>query len=147
MSKVNEPRADVKVGAKQHHQRHHHLSFPNQEERIRLIFGLAPDSPLPGVSQHVLEQYYAHLVERLSLPFEAIYCQNGGDMRQLIHYVRVLQLMDPATVRESNLYGLYCKVENTKQVLQLPLTELGVREDNPNCQLIDDYAYWFVNWQ
>ncbi len=34
---------------------------------------------------------------------------------------------------------------NAKQILELPLTELGVRDDNPNCQLIDDYAYWFIN--
>ena len=147
MSKVDESRANPKAGAQKHRQAHHHLSFPNQEERIRQIFGLPADAALPPVGEQTLEQYYAYRAGRLSLPFEAMYCPNGGAMRQLIHYVRVLEMADPKEIRQSSLHGLYCKVENTKQVLHVPLTELGVREENPNCQLLDDYSYWFVNWR
>jgi hypothetical protein len=147
MSKVDESRAKPKVGAQKHRQAHHHLSFPSQEERIRQIFGLPPGTPLPPVSQQSLEQYYAYLSGRLSLPLEAMYCQHGGEMRQLIQYVRVLELSDPKEIRQSTLHGLYCKVESTKQALHVPLTELGIREENPNCQMLDDYSYWFVNWR
>ncbi len=147
MSKVNETRANPTVGDKQHRNAHHHLSFPGQEERIRQVFGLPPDAALPAVGEQSLEQYCAYLAGRLSLPFEAMYCPNGGEMRQLIHYVRVLQLSDSKEIRQSSLHGLYCNVENTKQMLHVPLTELGVREESPNCQLLDDYSYWFVNWR
>jgi len=147
MSKINESRPDAKIEANQHHTPHHHLSFPNQEERIRQVFRIPDDALLPSVNEDALEQYYAYFVERLSLPFDAIYCQNSGKMRQLIHYIRVLEVAHPREIRQSSLHGLYCKVENTKQILHLPLTELGVREDNPNCQLLDDYNYWFVNWR
>ena len=87
MSKVNETRANPTVGDKQHRNAHHHLSFPGQEERIRQVFGLPPDAALPAVGEQSLEQYCAYLAGRLSLPFEAMYCPNGGEMRQLIHYV------------------------------------------------------------
>jgi hypothetical protein len=147
MSKVNEGRARPAAGAKEHRPTHHHLSFPSQEERIRQVFGIAADAALPAVGEQSLEQYSAYLGEQLSLPFEAMYCPNGGDMRQLIHYVRVLGLSDSQEIRASILHGLYCKVENTKQTLHVPLTELGVREESPNCQLLDDYSYWFVNWR
>jgi len=80
------------------------------------------------------------------MPCEALYCPTGGDdPRQLIHYVRVVELLDPRRSRNHNFFGLFCKAQNAKGMLELPLDELGVRDENPNCQLIDDYAYWFVN--
>jgi hypothetical protein len=68
-------------------------------------------------------------------------------MRQLIHYVKILEMMDPRKGRNHTLHGLLCLAQNHKEALNLPLVELGVRDDNPNCQLIDDYAYWFVNYR
>ena len=95
-----------------------------------------------------MTRYFQHLVENLAIPFQAIYCQTGGVMRQLIHYVHVLELTDPRHCRQSALHdGLSCRAQNSKDVLVLPLAELGVREEDPNCQLLDNYAYWFVNWR
>lgn len=147
MSKVNESRTDATSGAHQRQGRHHHLSFPNQEERIRQVFGIPSEDPLPPVREDTLARYYAFIVDKLTFPFEAVCCPNGGDARQLIHYVRVLGLIDPGQIRQSNLHGLYCLAENAKGSLQLPLTELGLRDEGPNGQIVDDFAYWFVNWQ
>ncbi len=147
MSKVNQPRPNPKPATDKPGEAHHHRRFPRQEARIRQVFELATDAPLPKVSEHTLERYHAYLGEQLSLPFEAMYCQNGGEMRQLIHYVRVLELTDPKEIRQSRLHGLYCKIESTRQALHVPLSELGVREENPNRELLDDYSYWFVNWR
>ena len=43
--------------------------------------------------------------------------------------------------------GFAAKRRNHKVTLELPLAECGVREENPNCQLVNDYAYWYVNWR
>ena len=56
-------------------------------------------------------------------------------------------LCQAGTLQSDELHGLSCKARNSKDMLDLPLSELGVREENPNCQLLDDYAYWFVNWR
>ena len=147
MAKVDESRVEASVVAQQRHGQHHHLSWPSQEDRIRTVFGLPADAPLPCVNEETLTRYHIHMAGKLALPFEALYCQTSGEMRQLIHYVRVTELTDPRQGRKHNLYGLFCKARNVKEVLELPLADLGVRDDNPNCQLIDDYAYWFVNWR
>jgi hypothetical protein len=145
MPETNESRLDVQVGSRHLNGRPYHFPSLTQDERIRRIFGLPEDAPLPLVRQETLAVYFDHLMAQLSLPFEALYCQNGGEMRQLINYVHVMELVDPRRSRNHSLNGLLCKAKNHKDYLELPLAEFGVQEDNPNCQLIDDYAYWFVN--
>jgi hypothetical protein len=147
VSQVNESRLETQVGTRHQDGRPYHFSALNQEDRIRRVFGVPDDAPLPSVSDQTLAVYYDHLVAALSLPFDALYCPTGGDVRQLIHYVRVTDLLDPRQGHLRNLHGLFCKVHNTKEVLHLSLADLGVRDDNPNCQTLDDYAYWFVNWR
>jgi hypothetical protein len=147
MSPANESRLEAKVGGQHHRSRPFHFPSLSQDERIRKVFGLPEETPLPRVADETLASYYDHLVAQLSLPFEALYCKNDGEMRQLIHYVHVVELADPRPTYKHNLHGLVCKAQNLKEILDLPLVELGVRDDNPNCQLIDDYAYWFVNWR
>ena len=41
--------------------------------------------------------------------------------------------------------GIVCTVDGLSSVWELPLAEIGVRGGDPNCQLIDDYAFWFLN--
>jgi hypothetical protein len=145
MPETNESRLDVQVGSRHIGGRPYHFPTPNQDDRIRMIFGLSEESPLPLVRHETLAAYFEYLMAHLTLPFEALYCQNGGEMRQLIHYVHVMELVDPRRSNNHSLHGLLCKAKNHRDFLELPLAEFGVRDDNPNCQLIDDYAYWFVN--
>jgi hypothetical protein len=148
MAKLDESGVETTAVAQQRHGQHHHLSWPSQEDRIRTVFGLPADSPLPRVNEETLTRYHIHLACKLVLPFEALYCPTSGEMRQLIHYVHVTDMIDPRHSRPSTLHhGLSCKAVNAKNVLDLPLSELGVREENPNCELLDDYSYWFVNWR
>ena len=147
MSHAEELRLEAEAGSRHQDGRPYHFPSPSQEDRIRKVFGVPDEASLPPVDDGALAAYYDHLAASLLLPFEALYCQNGGEMRQLIHYVRVTELLDPRQIRQHNLHGLFCKAENSKDAWELPLAELGVRDENPNCQLIDDYAYWFVNWR
>jgi hypothetical protein len=147
MSHADESRLKVQVGDPHQAGRPYHYSPPSQEDRIRRVFGLDGEAPLPPVNDHTLATYFEHLAGSLSLPFDALYSPTGGKLRHLIHYVHVLELTDPRRAGSHPPHGLSCKVQNAKATLDLPLSELGVREDNPNCQLIDDYAFWFVNWR
>ena len=147
MSQADESHLETQVGSRHEDGRPYHFPSQNQNDRIRKVFGLPDDAPLAPVSDYALTVYYDYLIVNLALPFDALYCPTGGEMRQLIHHVHVMELTDPRQSPKHNLYGLFCKAQNVKEVLDLPLAELGVRDDNSNCQLIDDYAYWFVNWR
>lgn len=115
------------------------------EDRIRRVFQLAPDAPLPGVTEATLRQYHEYLLLNLAFPFEALYCRDDVASRQLVQYIRVVGLTEEVRIRCDNRHGVLCKAHNRDHAIELPLAALGVREENPNCQLIDDYAYWFVN--
>jgi hypothetical protein len=148
MSHSNEIHLQTQVGVRHQDGRHVHYPSLSQDDRIRRVFGLSEGARLPSVNDQSLGAYYNYLIESLAMPFDALYCPPaGGDStRQLIHYVHVVELTDPRPgLMHNNLHGLFCKAQNAKQMLDLSLADLGVREDNPNCQLIDDYAYWFVN--
>jgi hypothetical protein len=147
MSQAEESRLDTRIADQSQGGRPYHFRAPTQVERIRMVFALPDGAPLPPVEDSTLTAYFDYLSANLTLPFEAIYCPTSGDVRQLIHYVQIFELADPRQLRKHNLYGLLCKAQNAKETLDLPLAELGVREENPNCQLIDDYAYWFHNWR
>ncbi|MCE5267657.1 MAG: hypothetical protein LLG00_07210 [Planctomycetaceae bacterium] len=124
-----------------------HFALANQDDRIRTIFGLTGDSPIPSVASATLETYYDHLVRQLSLPFDALCCEIGKDKRQLVHQIEVTELMDPRQNHNRGPHGLLCKARNHDRQLEIPVTELGLRDDSPNSQLLDDYTYWFVNWR
>jgi hypothetical protein len=147
MPETNGSRLNVSLqaGGRQGNGRPFHFIAHSQDDRIRKIFALPDESPLPKVHGETLAVYYDYLVSQFSFPFEALYCQSGGEMRKLIHYVNIVTLVDPRKSRNLSLTGLLCQAQNHKEMLELPLSEFGVREDNPNCQLMDDYAYWFVN--
>jgi hypothetical protein len=145
MSQPNESQLDTKVDSRHADGRPYHFPPLNQDDRIRKVFGVSDDVPLPLVGEDTLAAYYNYLNANLTLPFDALYCQNGGKMRHLIHYVQVTELLNPAQSRSHLTHGLFGKAMHHREPLELPLAEFGVMEDNPNCQLIDDYAYWFVN--
>jgi hypothetical protein len=145
MSQTNASDQEAKVDCRHADGRPYHFQAPNQDDRIRKVFGLADDAPLPLVREDTLTTYYDYLVANLSLPFDALYCQNGGKTRHLIHYVQVTELLNPRNGRKPASHGLFGKALHHRETLELPLIEFGVMEDNPNCQLIDDYAYWVVN--
>jgi len=114
----------------------------DEEDRIRAVFGLPSQAPLPKVSKETLLQYHDYLLGRLSFPFQALYTETTPPVRQIIRYVSVIGLSESRTRRN---YGLFCKVELDDAVVELPLSELAVKEDAPNRQLIDDYLYWLWN--
>ena len=142
---MDQSHLDVQADVQHGDGRPYHFPTTSQDDRIRSVFGLTDGTPLPLVREETLATYYDYLMARLAMPFDALYCQNGGKTRNLIHYVKVLDLLNPRQSRNHVHHGLFGKAQHHRELLELPLTEFGVMEDNPNCELIDDYAYWFVN--
>ena len=50
-------------------------STDNETERIRSVFGLSVDYPLPRVNVRNLRTYRRYLADSLSFPFEALYAE------------------------------------------------------------------------
>jgi hypothetical protein len=111
----------------------------NEDDRIRAVFALPGGASLPKVSKETLLQYHEYLTQKLSFPFQALYAETQPPVRQLVRYATVIGLSDSVQRR---LYGLFCKVQIDEAVVELPLADLGIRDDDPNRQLIDDYLHW-----
>ena len=111
----------------------------NLEERIRAAFALPSDAPLPKVKEGTLLRYHEYLAQKISFPFQALYDDTSPPIRQLVRHVTVVGLSDNPRRRQ---YGLFCKVQIGDAVTEVPLADLGIPEDNPNFQLIEDYLRW-----
>jgi hypothetical protein len=109
------------------------------ENRIRAAFALPNHAPLPKVSRETLAQYHEYLTQKLSFPFQAFYAETTPPVRHLVHYVKVVGVSD--SVRRQR-YGMFCKAECENASLELALADLGIREDDPNFQLVEDYLSW-----
>jgi len=114
----------------------------NEDDRIRLVFGLPSQSPLPTVGKDTVAKYHEYLLGKLSFPFRALYAETAPPVSQIVRYVNVVGPSENASRRQ---YGLFCKVELGDRIVELPLSELGMRDDDPNRQLVDDYLYWLWN--
>jgi hypothetical protein len=116
----------------------------NEDIRIRRVFALAESDPIPRVSQDTLLKYREFLEAALSFPFQALYAETTAPVRRLFRCVLVLGLSETTNRRAS---ALMVRVQKAQGEIEIPLAELGVREDDPNHQLVDDFAYWFWNWR
>jgi hypothetical protein len=118
------------------------LSPKDQDDRIRLVFGLTSNDPLPDVDDETLAIYHEYLSKNLAFPFTA---EHGGEYGHA-EQVKVIGLGDPddePMIDET--YGILCEARLEGQIVTLPLGEL----ENPtqNGPLIRDYCHWFWNWR
>ena len=59
----------------------------------------------------------------------------------------VKELLDPEKHLGDGFDGIFAKTSKGKYKINLPLIELEVPDDTPNCQFIEDYWFWFWNWR
>jgi hypothetical protein len=115
----------------------------SQEDRIREVFELPAALPLPRVTVQNLGKYHAFLNAQLCFPFRAMYADSRPPVTCLIRHISVVRLL---SVGGPVSRGIKCRVEDVPDAVEVPLMEIGVREDHPNAQLVDDFAYWFFNY-
>ena len=120
------------------------LSPKDQDDRIRMVFGLTSNDPLPEVDGETLEAYHEHLSKNLVFPFTAEHGAEYGHPER----VKVIGLGDPEDEPMiDEMYGILGDVRMEGQIVTLPLGELEDAKGKPNRQLIVDYCYWFWNWR
>jgi len=118
------------------------LSPKDQDDRVRMVFGLTSNDPLPDVDDETLETYHEHLAKNLVFPFFAEHGTEYGHPER----VKVIDLGDPdeePLIDET--HGIFCEARMEGHVVTLPLGELD--EPNRNRQVLRDYCYWFHNWR
>ncbi len=124
------------------------LSHEDQDDRIRMIFGLDSNDPLPHADEEMLEVYYEYLADSLSVPFQAEHTPESGLLFRHSRIVKVISLGDSDDEPLLNeMYGILCRTRHQRRVLVVPLGELEVEKGKPNRQLVKDYCYWFSNWR
>jgi hypothetical protein len=119
------------------------LSPKDQDDRIRMIFELTSNDPLPAVDDDTLETYHRYLAKHLVFPFQADSRAEYGHPQR----VKVIGLGDPddePMIDEE--YGVLCEARHEGQVVTVPLSELDHVKGKTNRQLVEDYCYWFHNW-
>lgn len=117
------------------------LSPKDQDDRIRMIFGLTSNDPLPEVDDETLTTYRDYLAKNLTFPFQAEHGAEYGHPER----AKVIGLGNPdeePMIDEED--GILCEARMEGQIVTLPLGEL--EDAKPNRQMIDDYCYWLHNW-
>jgi hypothetical protein len=117
-----------------------------QMARIMKALGLIDDL-LPNVDEDTLFRYYEYLSANLSFPCAAYYPHPTNAKEQSEFGCYMMNLLDPAIHLGDEFDGIFCKTRKGKYELNLPLIELELPQGSPNCQLIEDFWYWFWNWR
>jgi hypothetical protein len=121
------------------------LSMKDQDDRIRVVFGLTRDDLLPEVDEESLRTYYKYLAAKLKFPVDATWAKVVG-MGEVTEKVTILALGgfedDPGI---DDTYGVLCKAKMSRGEGELPLAEMEKVKGKPNKQLVEDYASWFWN--
>ncbi|MDD4787536.1 MAG: calcium-binding protein [Pirellulales bacterium] len=123
------------------------LSPRDQDDRVRMVFGLTSNDPLPAVDYEMLQRYQERLSKDLVFPFGARYTVETGPFSSRTIPVKVVGLGDPGEPMIDETYGIFREARQEGRLVTLPLGELEVNQGKPNRQLIADYSYWFWNWR
>jgi Calcium binding len=123
------------------------LSPDDQDDRVRRVFGLTHDDPLPEVGHETLLSYHHYLAARLKFPLFTTYRGESGPFSRKKMTVTITGLLDPEGDDSDEGYGLLCRGLDRDEQVELPLDEIEVDEEDPNFRLVTDYSYWFHNWR
>ena len=123
------------------------LNPKDQDDRIRRIFGLTSNDPLPDVDDETLLVYYRYLAKDMLFPFEVEHFEETGPFEGERHIITVVGLLDPGEYECDEMYGLICEARKEKRELQMPLGEFEVDAEKPKLQMLADYCFWFWNFQ
>ena len=89
---------------------------PNdQDDRIRAVFGLTSDDPLPEPDEEYLEQYYEYLKTHLTFPFEATYWKETGPFESRKCTVNIVGLVEPDECCVEDRCGVIAKIQRQRR--------------------------------
>ena len=114
----------------------------NRENRIRAVFRLRRDDPLPDVDRQSLQTYHEYLAAHLSFPFQADYCEETEPL-VFDDAVTVTGLLSAEEDAVDSSCGIRCTAHMQGREFQPPLAVLKPADHSANRRLIDDYWHWF----
>lgn len=120
------------------------LSHGLGEDRVRMVFGLTSDDPLPDIDDDRLRQYHDYLTQKLRFPFKARLIELGSFMEEGLRKVTVERLLGADEIDLDD--GILCEVEEDGERFAVPLSAIEVSSPYDVRRAIQDYAFWFVNW-
>ncbi len=123
------------------------LSMDDEDDRIRAVFGLTSDDPIPDVDFDSLLAYHEYLTESLFCPFEAQYSHETGPFEMTTRHITVTRLGGAEEPWVDDMYGLICQAREGRRRIDVPLCDLDVKKRSPNRRLLADYSYWFSNYR
>lgn len=116
------------------------LSEDDREDRIRMVFGLTSDDVLPALSDETERQYLDYLQAHLKFPFNASYSFYQTDFSEDAKHGEVVGFASPMPI--DVIYGIRCEVRRGQETELVPLENLELDDDDPNCRYVDDYEHW-----
>ncbi len=123
------------------------LSMDDQDDRVRMVFGLTHDDPIPVVSPETLMTYYRYLAANLKFPlFSFIWAKSGSFSRKKV-MVPIYRLEPPVEDEFDAEAGLYGIGVHQDEEIEFPLEVIDLKKQDPNFRLIDDYTYWSHTWR
>jgi len=123
------------------------LSKDDEDARIRAVFGLTHDDPLPAVKRKTLLTYHRYLAEHLKFPFKGIWERETGSFFMKSSPITVTGLVNPREYDLDEFYGLIGEGRDPKGGIQFPLCDVEVKKNDRNHTILSDYSTWFVNYR
>jgi hypothetical protein len=123
------------------------LSMEDEDDRIRAVFGLTHDDPLPEVNRATLLTYHRYLKDRLTFPFPVTYERETAPFSSKRIPVTVTGLADPETYDLDEFYGLFCEGRYQRGSIRVPLADVEAKKGDPNRRPVADYSSWFTNYR
>ncbi|MDH4199631.1 MAG: hypothetical protein OEV66_04545 [Spirochaetia bacterium] len=114
------------------------------KERLNPVFGMSPEEDWPEINGQNMEIIFDHLISAASFPFPAEFSmpdpEKGGET---ITDIMVENILDPDSTEAIDSYGLICDAHDEKGSFKVPLSEIVIKQDDPNYHLIEDYCIWY----
>jgi Calcium binding len=123
------------------------LSEKDQDDRVRMVFGLTHDDPLPEVSPETLMTYYRYLAANLKFPFFTSSWAKSGPFSSKKVTVPITRLDPPVEDEFDEEAGLYGIGIAQDEEIEFPLEVIELKKNDLNYRLISDYTYWSNTWR
>jgi hypothetical protein len=123
------------------------LALDDQDDRVRMAFGLTHDDLLPEVNEENQHTYYRYLLAHLTFPFRAQYRPGRRQSSGKPVRLTVTGLYDLDRYEVEDRYGLIGVGKEPGGPVEFPLIEIEGIEDETSRRLIEDYACWLANYQ
>jgi hypothetical protein len=118
------------------------LSMDDQDDRIREVFGLTHDDPLPQVSPETLMTYCEYLSVHLKFPILTSHWEKSGAFTSKKVSVPITKLEAPVEEEFDEECGLFGIGIGQEDEIEIPLESIELKKKDPNYCLISDYTYW-----